>query len=138
MTQTKGDKLLVILLRYCMGCPALFAIIAVFMPFSWMVATHRRLGLGEMPTGAVVEYLARALSVAAVLLGALCIVLASDLERYRPLVRFFGLAMGLMGLVFTGIDAIAGLPWWWVAFEGPPGVVLGPLMYYLARPRYHR
>ena len=29
----------------------------VFMPVSWMAATHRWLGLGEMPTGPIVEYL---------------------------------------------------------------------------------
>src|SRR5262249_6130926 len=58
---TKSDKALVILLRI-VGVPALFALVAVFMPSSWMAATHRWLGLGEMPTGPVVEYLARSLS----------------------------------------------------------------------------
>jgi hypothetical protein len=55
---TRADKALVILLRF-VGVGALFALVAVFMPSSWMAATHRRLGMGEMPTGPVVEYLAR-------------------------------------------------------------------------------
>ena len=55
---TKSDKVLVILLRFG-GVIALFAVVAVVMPTSWMAATHRWLGLGEMPTGPVVEYLAR-------------------------------------------------------------------------------
>jgi hypothetical protein len=55
---TKSDKALVLLLRF-VGVSALFALVAVFMPVSWMAATHRWLGPGEMPTGPVVEYLAR-------------------------------------------------------------------------------
>src|SRR5262245_27062262 len=57
-SMTKSEKALVLLLRI-VGVPALFALVAVFMPVSWMAATHRWLGLGEMPTGPVVEYLAR-------------------------------------------------------------------------------
>ena len=65
---TKSDKVLVILLRFG-GVIALFALVAVFMPLSWMAATHRWLGLGEMPTGPVVEYLARSLSAFYAFLG---------------------------------------------------------------------
>ena len=130
---TKSDKVLVILLRFG-GVIALFALVAVFMPLSWMAATHRWLRLGEMPTGPVVEYLARSLSLMAAFLGALCLVLASDLERYRPLVRFLGAAFALMSLVALGVDLAAGMPWWWTVSDGPPGVVFGALMFYLARP----
>ena len=130
---TKGDKTLVILLRF-VGVGALFALVPVFMPMSWMVATHRWLGLGEMPTGPVVEYLARSVSAFYALLGALFLVMASDLERYRPQVRFFGVAFALLGIVFTGVDLLAGMPWWWTAFEGPSGLLVGALVFYLARP----
>src|SRR6516225_2408943 len=95
---TKSDKALVILLRI-VGVGALFALLAVVMPTSWMAATHRWLGLGEMPTGPVVEYLARSLSAFYAIMGALCLVLTTDLERYRPLVRFLGVAFALMSLV---------------------------------------
>jgi hypothetical protein len=47
---SKADRVLVFLLRL-VGVPALFALVAVAMPVSWMAATHRWLGLGEMPTG---------------------------------------------------------------------------------------
>ena len=47
---TKGDKVLVILFRYLLGIGSLFALVPVLMPLSWMAATHRWLGLGEMPT----------------------------------------------------------------------------------------
>ena len=59
---TKSDKVLVILFRYLLGIGSLFALVPVVMPWSWMAATHRWLGLGEMPSGPIVEYLARSLS----------------------------------------------------------------------------
>ena len=55
---TRADKALVLLPRF-VGVGALFALVAVFMPVSWMAATHHWLGLGEVPTAPVVEYLAR-------------------------------------------------------------------------------
>jgi hypothetical protein len=131
---TKGDKVLVILFRYLLGIGSLFALVPVLMPMSWMAAAHRWLGLGEMPTGPIVEYLARSLSAFYALVGALCVAMASDLDRYRPLVRFFGVCLALLGIVFTGVDLAAGMPWWWTALEGPGAVPVGALVYYLARP----
>ena len=130
---TKSDKVLVIFFRYLLGIGSLFALVAVVMPVSWMAATHRWLGLGEMPTRPVVEYLARSLSAFYALVGALCLVVAADLERYRPLVRFLGLAFALMSLILLGVDLAAGMPWWWSASEGPGGVVFGILLFFLAR-----
>jgi len=129
----KSDKVLVFLLRL-VGVGSLFALIPVLMPMSWMVATHRWLGLGDMPTDPVVEYLVRDLSAFYALVGALLLVMASDLERYRPLVRFFALALIVLSILFTGVDLAAGMPWWWTASEGPGGVVFGALLFYLARP----
>src|SRR5262249_51025651 len=135
---TKSDRALVILLRYLLGIPGLFALVAVVMPVSWMAATHRWLGLGEMPTGPVVEYLARSVSAFYALVGALCLAVAADLERYRPLVRFLGVAFALMSLVLLGVDLAAGMPWWWSASEGPGGVVFGALLFLLARPGHSK
>ena len=99
----------------------MFAPAAVFMPVSWMAATHRGLGLGEMPTAPVVEYLARSLSAFYAIMGALCLVLTTDLERYRPLVRFLGAAFALTGLALLGVDVAAAMPWWRSASDGPGG-----------------
>ena len=132
MTKT-ARTLLLILLRF-IGVSALFALIAVFMPVSWMVAIHKWLGLGEMPTDPIVEYLARSLSAFYVLIGALCLMMASDLDRFLPLVRFLGVGFIFMSVVFTGVDLVSGMPWWWSAFEGPPGVLFGAWVCYLARP----
>jgi hypothetical protein len=130
---TRADKLVVVLLRV-LGVGSLFALGAVVMPTSWMAATHRWLGLGEMPAGPVVEYLARTLSAFYAFTGAVCLVVASDLGRYRPLARFLGVAFALMGVAFFAVDLWAGLPWWWTAFEGPPTVAVGALLYWLAGP----
>ena len=135
MLMTRADQALMILLRF-VGVSALFALVAVFMPLSWMTATHHWLGMGEMPTAPVVEYLARSLSAFYALVGALCLVMASDLERYRPLVRFFALAFIVLSILFTGVDVAAGMPWWWSASEGPGGVVFGALLFVLARPAH--
>jgi hypothetical protein len=112
----------------------LFALVPVFMPFSWMVAIHRWLGMGEMPGGPVVEYLARSVSAFYALFGALCLVVAADLERSRPVVRFLWVAFALVGLILLGVDVAAGMPWWWTASEGPLSVGMGALILFLARP----
>jgi hypothetical protein len=81
----------------------------------------------------VVEYLARSASALYALFGGLCLVVASDPDRYRPLVQSLGVAFTLLVPVFLFIDLAAGVPWWWAAAAGPPGVVVGPLVYSLAR-----
>jgi mannose-6-phosphate isomerase-like protein (cupin superfamily) len=132
---TRADKALVILL-WLLGVTGLLALIAVFMPMSWMAATHCALGMGEMPTASVVEYLARSVSAFYAVFGALCLVLAADLDRYRPVVRFLGVAFALMSVVLFGVDLAAGMPLWWSAAEGPRGIVLGVLIFVLARPAH--
>src|SRR5262249_32666355 len=102
------------------------------MPFAWMGAVHRWLGIGQMPNGPVAEYLARSVSAFYALFGALLLVVASDLERYRPVVRFLGIALVLVGAILLGVDIGAGMPWWWSTFEGPASSGFGALIFYLA------
>lgn len=123
--------LLKIILRF-LGVTMLLAMVPVVMPLSWMVETHRWLGLGEMPTGPVVEYLARSLSALYAVFGALFLFATIDMERSRPLIRFLGVTFAILGAVFTGVDLAAGLPWWWTWIEGPPGVLTGAFIYWLA------
>ena len=134
---TRADKVVVLLLRF-LGVGSLLALVPVFMPFAWMAATHRWLGLGEMPAAPVVEYLARSLSAFYALVGALCLLVAADLDRYRPLVRSLGVAFALLGLVFLFIDLAAGMPWWWIAAEGPATVVVSAVLFVLARTAYSK
>ena len=137
MDRTRADRALVILLRV-VGVGSLFAVGAVLMPMSWMAAIHRWLGLGEMPAAPVVEYLARSLSAFYAAFGALFLVAAADLPRYRPLLGFLAAVTAVLGVVLLGIDLSAGMPWWWSAFEGPPAVGFGALLFFLHRsPRHH-
>ena len=66
---TQSDRLLTILL-YFFGISGVLAVAVVCMPMSWMGSAHRWLGLGDMPTGPVVEYLTRSLSAFYALFGA--------------------------------------------------------------------
>jgi hypothetical protein len=133
MIMVKNDRLLAILLR-CLGGGSLLALVAVMMPFSWMIGIHRWLGLGEMPQGPVVEYLARSVSTFYAFTGVLFLVVASDVERYRSLVNVLAIALVVMGILLLGVDVTAGMPWWWTCSEGPLCVGLGLVMFYLAGP----
>ncbi len=128
---TQGDRVLKLLLRL-LGVTTLLAVGAVVMPMAWMAETHRRLGMDELPLTPLVEYLARTASAFYAFFGALCLLAAADLERYRPLVRFLGIALVVMGIVFLGVDLSAGMPWWWAVCEGLP-VLFGAAFVILAR-----
>jgi hypothetical protein len=134
---TIRDKTLVILLR-TVGVTALLALIAAFMPLSWMAAAHGWMGLGEMPTGPIVAYLARSVSLFYSFVGALFLVVTTNLDRYRPIVQFLGLAFALMSIVIFGVDLAASMPWWWTTFEGPPGVVFGIVICLLAHTNHQK
>lgn len=122
-TTTSPDRaalLLKIVLRIA-GSVSMLALIAVFMPRSWMDFCNRGLGLGPLPEGPVFEYLARTISFLYATLGVLLWVLSGDLPRYRPVILAYGLANLVFGAVLIWIDwhLTAGLPLWWRAWEGP-------------------
>lgn len=128
------DTWLKILLRL-FGTASLFALPAVFMPASWMAATHRAIGLGQLPQAPITEYLTRSLSLFYFLAGLLFWALSCDLERYRPLIAKMGVAIVAMGALLVAIDLHAGLPGWWTLHEGPQVAVFGALCAWLARRR---
>lgn len=118
MGPERAERALRILLR---GAAAVMmtAIIPAAMPLSWMDAVHRWLGMGPLPRGPVVEYLARTLSAFYAFHGGLLWIFAGDVARYRPVIRFSfgaGLVFGAWVLV---LDARSGLPLRWVLAEGP-------------------
>jgi len=95
------------------------AVFAAVLPIRVMGDIHQAIGLGPMPEGPIVEYLARSTSMFYALHGVLLWYLASDLRRYRDLFWFY-LWMSLvfaLGLFLT--DLSAGLPLRWVLAEGP-------------------
>jgi hypothetical protein len=114
------------------GAVSLLALVAVVMPRSWMAATHRWLGLGELPQGAVVDYLSRSTSALYAMFGGMLIVLASDVERHARVVRYWALALIPLGVVMLAVDMAAGMPPYWTAMEGPWMVVFGAILLVLS------
>ncbi|HEY2894629.1 MAG TPA: hypothetical protein VGJ16_10465 [Pirellulales bacterium] len=129
---SKSDKALIILLRL-LGIIALLAFVPLCMPFEWMAAIREWLELGPMPDDRVTEYLARTVCAFYASYGLVCLALAADLDRYRPLVRLFGLATIGFGLALVGIDMAAGMPVSWTWSEGPPTSLAGIAILLLAR-----
>ena len=125
------EKALLGLVRMAGGL-ALFAAVAVVMPFDWMDAIHRWLGLGDMPRGRVVDYLARSLSAFYVFHGILLLFLSSDLHRYLPVIRLLGIVFIVFGVVMLGLDYAIDLPVYWIVGEGPVIIAVGAAITWLA------
>jgi hypothetical protein len=115
------------------GGVMLCALIFVFCPFEWMAAIHRQLGLGELQYTPLLSYLTRTLSAMYAGMGALLLFISFDVHRYLPLIRLFGVLALAGGVGVTLLDAVAGLPLFWTASEGPLTVALGVVLVALAR-----
>jgi hypothetical protein len=115
------------------GVAMLGGLIFVFYPFEWMAATHEWLGLGELAYTPLTSYLARTLSALYATIGAILVFLSLDVERYLPLIRFFGILAILGGAGVTILDAILRLPLFWTLSEGPLTVALGLAIIILTR-----
>ncbi|MEM7588503.1 MAG: hypothetical protein AAF560_34260 [Acidobacteriota bacterium] len=106
------------LLRFA-GTVMLLAFGAVVMPTEWMEASHQRLGLGEFPTTPLVDYLTRSISMLYGIYGGMYLVIARDLRRLAPVLKYMASANIVFGAAMVAIDLHAGMPWYWVAGEGP-------------------
>src|SRR4030042_2055880 len=91
------------------GSVALLALIAVFMPYSWMNAIHQWLGLGELPSEPIVGYLARSTLAFYACFGGLLWCLSFHLNRYRPVIHFLGATSIVFGVILLIIDLREGL-----------------------------
>ena len=110
--------LLVWLLRFS-AAVLLLAFPAVFLPSDWMAATHRALGMGELPRMPVVDYLARSIAALYGFHGVLVLIVSRDVVRYAPIVRYIAAMDIVFGLTMIGIDLQAGMPAMWTMIEGP-------------------
>lgn len=128
----KTELALIVILRF-VGVTGLFALPFVFLPFAWLQDIHRLLGLGEMPSGPVVDYLARSLSAFYALVAAAILYLSFTIDRHRDLIFFLGILSCLMGGLFLFIDLAAGMPLSWVLTEGPPTTATGALICWLVK-----
>jgi hypothetical protein len=126
------ERLLAALLRLG-GSFLLAAFLAMFLPVDWMAATHQWLGLGDFPRSAVVDYLARSIAALYGFHGVLMFVVARDLVRFAPVVRFIGIMNIALGVMLIAIDLQAGMPLWWTLGEGPPIIAFGVVVLLLNR-----
>ncbi len=127
-----SDPPLALLLRL-VGAAELAALFFVLAPLGWLDAVHDRvLGLGPLPAGRIVEYLARHLSALYAVHGVLNLAIASDLPRYRPLARLVGWSHVGLGVALGWADWSAGFPWAWVVAEGTLVSACGGLIVVLA------
>ena len=93
------------------GLSAILAIFAVVMPFSWMRGIHECLGLGEMPEGPIVEYLARSLSALYALVGFVFWYVSYRVEEYLGFVRLLGIRFLVFGIVLLfGLILVLHIP----------------------------
>lgn len=109
-------RLLAWLLRLA-GAVEILAFIAVVMPRSWMEISHAWVGLGEMPNAPVLMFLIRQASYVYGAHGISLFVLASNVERFRPLIILNGITFLIAGPVFFVIDYTSGMPWWWTVAD---------------------
>ncbi len=127
-----SERILKLLLRL-FGAATGLAIFAVFMPLSWMAACHERLGLGAMPAGPVVEYLARSVSAFYAILGGLLLLASSDVRRHAAVIAYVAVVCLLGGAGVFVLDLLLALPWWWTWGEGPLTVLMGIIILLLQR-----
>jgi hypothetical protein len=125
-------EMLKLLLRV-MGTSSLTALIFVAAPREWMRDIHEWLGMGPLPEGPVVWYLARSTSFFYALVGGLFWLVSFDLPRHRQIVIFLGVASTLLGVALTAIDWAEGLPFFWKVWEGPFVIAFGLTVCLLAR-----
>jgi len=123
---------LVWLLRLFGGVTVL-ALPTIFLPVSWMTEIHTWLGLGVFPEAGITDYMARSLSLLYGLIGVLILLLASDVDRFRPLIAYTGWGSTAAGFVLLGIGLHADLPVWWTYHEGPSSTAFGLLLLWLLR-----
>ena len=126
------ERALALLLRVA-GVGMLAAVGAVFMPFSWMVASHHAVGMGELPDIPVVHYLTRTVSALYVLPGALCVLVSFDVQGHRSVIRLLGWFFTVFGAWLIPLNAVIGMPLLWTLTEGPSTIVFGVLLLVLQK-----
>lgn len=127
----RPERTLVILLRIS-AVVLLVAVIPAVMPFSWMVAIHRQLGLGELPVGPIMGYLTRSLSILYAMHGALVFFVSFDVRRYLPVVKCLAVLSVVLGAGLLVLDVVVGMPLFWIIFEGPFLIVFYSFLFWLA------
>ena len=131
LNMTKQEYFFKLFLRI-IGSAALFAIVAVVMPYSWMNAINKWLGMGELPAEPIVGYLARSTSAFYALLGGLFWVISFDLHRHRLVLCYLGIVIVIFGAALFIIDLLEGMLLSWSFTEGPFNITFGVVVLILS------
>lgn len=102
----------------------LLAFGAMLAPTEWLVAATHELHLPSLPAIGPGPYLARTASMMYGLCGVLLLFLASDVPRYRPVIRLFSHCGRLAAFALIAIDRASQMPFWWIAVESGSCLVL--------------
>jgi len=129
---SSADRLLLLLLR-ANAAILLCAVPCALMPFDWMDAVHRWLGLGPLPDAPVTRYLTRSLSLVYGMHGAVVLGVTLHWPRYKPAVPFLVLLHVALGAALLAVDLTSGVPWFWAATEGPGLVIFGLFVLFVYR-----
>jgi hypothetical protein len=108
--------LLQLLLRI-FGILCILAVVPLIMPARYLSIVHERLGLGPFPLAPIADYLARSVSALCVFYGGLLLLLATDVQRFGPVIRYQALAIMVLSAFGIIAGARAGLPTIWVAAD---------------------
>jgi len=109
------------------------AFVAVVMPHAWMAATHRWLGMGELSTFPLLDYMIRSVSLLYGLHGVLLLLLATDVVRFRLLIIYTAASYLLAAVAFAAIDLRNSMPWWWSVSEVGSVFSLALVLFWLLR-----
>ncbi len=120
------------------GAVELLAFVAVVLPRSFMETAHAALGLGMMPHGPILIFMIRQASYCYGMHGISLLVIASDVERFRPFVILNGISFVLAGPVFFLIDFTSGMPLWWTLADSASCLFFGASLLILSRKKSHR
>lgn len=112
---------------------ALLAFAAAVMPSKWMIEVAEELGLQPFPDHPLTFYLARNLSLLYGFVGFALVIVASDLKRYRPLVRLMAMGTILFAGLQLVVDSLSGMPAWWTWGESGSTLCGGILLFWLDR-----
>jgi len=127
MAVSKSPHPLELALRI-LGLVDLLALLAVFMPRHWMEVGNAWSGLGELPLGPLVGYLARSASALYGLHGAMILFISFDVNRYERLITFLAAAALVHAGIMLGIDLNEGMPTWWTLVEAPGFAATGAVV----------
>ena len=125
-----SERWLQFLLR-ALGVFDLLALAGVIMPEHCMAIVHAWLGMGELPEGPVVGYLARSASLMYAQHAVVFLFLSRDVRRYRPLISLMAVVAIVSGVAMLAIDLWTRIPMFWTVIEGPGYIVLAVAVLWL-------